>query len=125
MRVSPNVSICSGIAMTGTVSTGSQAIAVHSLSGYAIQVVMTSSVAGVTGTLKLQASLDLAPKLNVPNYSLDNWSDVSGSTVPIQFLGSSSTLYNVSDVYYPHVRLVYTNTAGSGSISARFAGKGA
>jgi len=114
------------VPMSGSLTTGSSAVPLPFIEGFSVQALMTSiGPQGVTGTLKLQASLDRAPNINSKNITLTNWTDISGSTATVQFSGSHSVVWNVADAYFPHVRLVYTNTGGSGSLTARIAGKGA
>ena len=64
-----------------------------------------------TGILKLQASNDGAI-----------WSDITDSTVNVS--GPGDTLYNLSEMGYNRLRLVYTRTSGSGSIRVVANGKG-
>lgn len=112
--------------MSSTTTTASLPIDVIDLEGYSIQATFgTLAAAGVTGSFKLQASCDRADQRSAANVVVSNWTDVSGSTQAVMTSGSSnSVMWNVSGVYYPWLRLVYTNTAGSGSLSARFSGKG-
>lgn len=124
---SPNDAIIVSVFVTGSVVTGSSAIPLTHLGGYSIQAIMSGSgPAGVTGSFKLQASLDRTPSVNAAVINLTNWTDISGSSASIAVNPNTnhSVIWNVADAYYPHVRLLYTNTAGSGSLNARFAGKG-
>ncbi len=60
----------------------------------------------VVGSLKLQGS----------DNDSDFW-DISGSTQAIT--ASTRHAWNVSDVHYPYVRVVWTYTSGTGNISGR------
>lgn len=120
--------IFDAVVVTGSITTGSSAVPLERIEGFSVQAIMagTGSV-GVTGSFKLQASLDRATNVNAKNISLSNWTDVSGSSASIAVApnASHSVVWNVSQAYYPFVRVHYTNTAGSGSLTARVAGKGA
>ena len=125
--------IFNNVSMSGSVTTGSAPVRLERIEGYACQAVMTSATSsggfvvgtGVTGTLKLQASCDPVALPHTPVDVVTNWTDISGSSNSVQFSGSLSVVWNASQVYYNYVRLVYVGTNGSGSISARFVGKGA
>lgn len=90
--------------------------------GYAIQAVYTGTP---TGTLKLQASNDPLGDLTNPNDQPTNWEDISNSSQSISAAGSF--LWNVTDVMYTWVRLVFTDGSGGTStarLSANINGKG-
>lgn len=73
-----------------------------------LQAVYTGSP---VGTLSLQASLDQT-----------TWTDIAGATAAVAAAGSS--LFNVSDLTYPYMRLVYTKTSGTGSLTVKSFSKG-
>lgn len=98
----------------------------YNMFGYSIQIVFTGIP---TGTFKLQGSCDstyisktnsLSPQ--VPT----NWSDIANSSQAVTAAGNF--VWNVSDVMYNFVRLVYTDTSGGASTAiltvATFNGKG-
>ena len=92
---------------------------------YAIQLVFTGSP---VGTFKLQASNDAATEIEGNSIlsvnPLANWTDITGSDQAIAAAGNH--MWNVSDTGYSFVRVVYTRTSGSGSLtSARLYLKGA
>lgn len=91
------------------VNIASAAIDVRFNFGYALQAVYTGST--ISGTLKLQGSCDPATGYS-PIGGPTNWTDISNSSVVISAAGSQ--LYNVTDVMYNWVRLVYTD-ASSGT----------
>lgn len=72
--------------------------------GFSVQAQWTG--ASAAGTLKLQASLDGT-----------NWDDISGASTTIA--GAGNILWNVTDVMFPWVRVVFTRTSGTGSLSTR------
>lgn len=84
--------------------------------GYSIQAIWTG--AALVGTVKLQASLDYNPATGFSG----TWSDIGGSTEVVN--GPGSFVWNVSNVFYPYVRLVFTYTSGSGAITVYQFAKG-
>jgi hypothetical protein len=75
-----------------------------------VQVIST----GAVGTAKLQASND---KKNP-----SNWTDISGATVSVT--GTGIFLIPKMDLCYRYIQLVYTNSSGTGNITANFQGIG-
>jgi hypothetical protein len=115
--------------MSGTTFVASSPIPIPHLQGYSVQAsYLTSGSAGVTGSFKLQASND--PTSTAWNDKtnpvvLTNWTDISGSSVAVQASGSgNNAMWNVDGAYYSWFRLAYTNTSGSGSLTATATGKG-
>lgn len=93
--------------------------------GDSIEVVFTGTP---TGSFKLQASND-------PNDQIDpttflpgpvNWTDVAGSSQSVAAAGN--VMWNVTDVMYNFVRVVYTDTSSGASTAtitvSTFNGKG-
>lgn len=107
--------------MTGSVQRVSRPFSTAGCIGFSVQAVYASlaspGASGVTGSLKLQCT----------NYPLEdsrwwliperNWTDVSGSARTLQASGSANYMDNFLDVNYANVRVVYTNTLGSGSMT--------
>lgn len=74
--------------------------------GFSAQVSFTG--AALNGSFKLQASNDNS-----------NWVDVSSSSQAVTALtGSSSVLWNIDAAYYNYVRIAWTNSSGTGTISS-------
>lgn len=76
-----------------------------------------------TGALKLQAS-NHAFDQNVNNGILAApiWTDIPGSSVSLT--GSAGTqMWDISEVYYEAIRVVYTASSGTGSIQLYYLGK--
>lgn len=74
--------------------------------GFCLQIGFTGSA--LNGTFKLQASNDSS-----------TWTDVPSSSQSVTALtGASSAMWNIDGAYYNYVRLVWTYTSGSGTISA-------
>lgn len=89
-----------------------------------IQAVFTGSP---VGTLKLQFSNDIVP---VPANGADdlasavvNWTDYSGSSQAISAAGDFA--WNLTNVGYRWLRLVYVFSSGTGELNASYCGKGA
>jgi len=92
----------------------------HSV-GNSIQIEITGTL---VGSLKLQGSSDPVPDSNfqAKTMKVDNWTDMLGSTQAIT--GSGTVMYNISDTFFNWVRVVYTSTSGTGTITAAFNAKG-
>lgn len=70
-----------------------------------------------TGTLKLQASNDI-------DATVTDWEDIPGSSVAIAG-AAGQQVYNYTNAPFRWVRLVYTASSGSGTLSkALFSAKG-
>lgn len=95
-------------------SLNSQPLNLEFAFGYSIQCVFTGAP---VGTLKLQGSNDAPPDANPNfiNFAPTNWTDISGSSTAVAAAGS--VLFNAASVYYRYVRVVYTFTSGTGSLS--------
>lgn len=78
--------------------------------GFAIQAVTTSSA---VGSLKLQASAELLST----NASTNN-QDVSGTTQAVAAAGTY--IWNLSAQKYRWVRIVYTRTSGTGTLTSTY-----
>lgn len=101
----------------------SNGFSLYQIFGYSIQVVFTGTP---TGTFKLQASSDPVPQAD-PLYPVPiHWTDITDS--PYSVTAAGDYMWNVSDVQYNYVRLVYTDTSGGTSTavitSARINAKG-
>lgn len=101
-----------------------QAFPLKQMYGYSIQIVVTGTP---TGTFKLQASSDpasgipLSQTVSAPT----NWTDITNSPYTITAAGNFT--WNVYDVMYNYVRLIYTDASGGTStatLNATFNGKG-
>lgn len=78
--------------------------------GYAIQVVFTGTP---TGTFKLQASCDPIPQARVEVTAPTNWTDIANSSYAVTAAGDY--MWNVFDIAYNYVRVVYTDTSSGTS----------
>lgn len=93
-------------------------INLESIYCYSIQIVVTGGPP--TGTLKLQMSNDLGTDIIGTN--ITNWTDITGATIAVAAAGSFA--FYVDAASYRWVRMVYTRTAGSGTLNARSNTKG-
>lgn len=92
--------------------------------GFTIQAVWTGTP---TGSFKLQASSDAVPNLaQTTAFVPTNWTDVATSAQAVSAAGNY--MWNVTDVMYNYVRVVYTDTSSGTSTaivtSLVFNGKG-
>lgn len=78
--------------------------------GITIQAVNVGSAAG---ELKLQLSIDNA----LPGQVV-NWKDIEGSAK--SFVGTGSVTWNVSDVHYKYIKVIYTKASGTGLLNIRY-----
>lgn len=92
-----------------------------SVFGYSIQAIITGTAAG---TMKLQGSSDPVPDSRFPAAwpTPVNWTDVKDSSEAVT--GTGTIMYNVADVEYNWVRVVYTSSSGTGTISITLNTKG-
>jgi hypothetical protein len=99
-------------AITGTSTYTSAALDLSHCLGFTVLLVVASTA---TGTAKLQGSMDGTTWFDLPN---------SGATANIAVSGAGNYLWNVADAFYPYVRVSYTNSTNSGTLSARINAKG-
>lgn len=93
---------------------------------YSIQAVFSGSP---VGTLKLQISNDIVPVAPVagnpvgsnPAANVVNWTDYTGSSTAVSAAGNF--VWNVFDVGYRWVRVVYTRSSGTGTLNITYSGK--
>jgi hypothetical protein len=104
-----NKNIINGVVMNTTIN--SLPYDVQQIYGYAIQATFTGTP---TGSFKLQASNDPATSYNNQSASqVVNWTDIVGT--PYSVTAAGNYMWNVYDVMYNWVRLVYTDTSGGTS----------
>ncbi len=102
------------------------AFTVEQMLNYAAEVIW-SDAGALSGTLKLQGCNDAyEPPTGNAMYLIEDpsahWVDISSSSIPVA--GSSSFLYDVAEVGYRYYRLVYTKTAGTGTMVMKHWAKG-
>ncbi len=107
-------------------NSNSPAVALKSIYMYSMAAIITGTP---TGTIKLQASND--PETNdtqpsgVPFPAPVNWVDITGSSFSV--VAAGETFWNVSQVAYNYVRVVYTDGSSAASTAVMtiiFNGKG-
>lgn len=108
------------------VSSNGPAVPLKSIFMYCIAAIFTASA---VGSVKLQASND--PETNdtqpdgTPFPAPTHWVDIDDSTFAI--VGAGETMWNVRDIGYNYVRVVWTDTssgANTGNMTVIFNGKG-
>lgn len=107
-----NKQIITSAVMNATIN--SPATDVQQIYGVAIQAEFTATP---TGTLKLQASCDPATSYNSGNGTganpVTNWTDVANSSYAVS--ASGNYMWNVVDIMYNWIRVVYTDGSGGTS----------
>lgn len=98
--------LATAVSMSASINSTSQQMNQYAVA--CVQAVFTGSPVGV---LKLQISNDNS-----------NWTDYGGSEQSISAAGNFA--WNLANIGYQYVRLVYTKTSGSGALSVTVSGKG-
>lgn len=120
MKFDPVQIVASGD-MSGDVT--SKGVFLDQLCFYAIQAVWSGS--SPTGLFKLQVSNDYVPVSQTstdPAAAVTNWTDYTASSYSITANGDY--VWNVTVAAYAWVRLKYVFTSGTGTLNAKFFGKG-
>jgi hypothetical protein len=92
------------------------AMGIEFVNGYSICASWTDG-GGLAGTLKLQASNNpFTDNVNMTPAADAVWVDVTGSSIAVS--GAGSQFWNVADANYSAYRIVWTRTAGSGTLTA-------
>lgn len=90
------------------------------LYGVAIQAVFTGSP---VGTIKLQGSCDPGTlNIQIAPTSVINWNDISDSSQAVS--GSGIVDWNYNGAFFKWLRVVYTSTSGTGTLTITANGKG-
>lgn len=105
-----NVQIASG-SLASTLTGDSHGVAQFSTGS--VQAVWTGTP---TGDFTIEVSND------APNTTPSNWTELPDSTQAAGGAAGSHVWY-LDHIGYTHIRLVYTSTSGTGSVTARFTGK--
>lgn len=117
-----NIQPTMGQTMNTTIT--SDAFQLYQMFGFSIQVTFTGTP---TGTFKLQASSDPVTQVSLNTVTpATHWTDVANSSQAVSAAGN--VLWNVSDVMYNWVRVVYTDGSAGASTAVitnlTFNGKG-
>ena len=94
----------------------SDAVLLDQIYGYAVQASLTGAP---SGSLKIQASCQIIQGTE----TVSEWADVTNGSMSISSSGSFPLL-NFDGQHYKYIRVVYTNTGGSGDITVTYNGKG-
>lgn len=105
---------------TTNASVNSAAFDASSMFAISGQIVFTDVAA--TGTAKLQFSNDFSNNGDLGSFVPTNWNDIPSATVTVT-VGSTNAIPMV-DVCYQWIRLVWTRTAGAGTLIATIKSNG-
>jgi hypothetical protein len=107
--------IVNGASMGANVT--SEPVLLDQVAVAAVQAVWTGAP---EGTLKLQASCDVGSDL--AGGGVTTWTDLAN---PQTLAGAAGNyMWHLPDIGYRWLRCVFTRTAGTGALTARFVGKG-
>jgi hypothetical protein len=116
MKVNTIPLVMSSSTMSGTSTITSNPVPIDQIYGFAAQVVFTGTP---TGTFKLQGSCDIPARETAQSNggpdTITNWSDLSLTLAAAGAAGNG--IINVNGAFYRYVRLVYTNTSGTGVLT--------
>lgn len=101
------VTLADAVAISSTNVVNSSSLPMDQLSLVAIVVTTTSTA---TGAAKLQGTVDNSTWVDLPN---------SGSTANLSISGAGSLGWNVSDLAWRSIRVVYTNATNSGTLTVK------
>lgn len=111
-KIATTAGVTTAIPTNATISLAANQL--YDVFGFCIQAVITGTP---TGSFKLQASADPCSQgsLSTPltGQAPTNWTDISNSSQSVSAAGT--VIFNVSDVHYNWVRVVYTDTSGGAS----------
>jgi hypothetical protein len=111
-----------GSGTDASVSQQSEAVDLNYRYGVAFQAVFTGSP---VGTISLQGSCDYGarnPQQAGGNYQIVNWTDIANSSASVT--GAGTVSWNFQGSFYKWIRVIYTASSGSGTISIRANSKG-
>lgn len=122
--VSPSYKIYDAVPISTTTSVTSSASNILYRDAVAMQFKWTGNP---QGTVDVQGSLDYGPQLTQAGGNPDapnagTWTSLTFSTTPT-VSGSSSLLINMSNLSFSHIRAVYTNSSGSGTLTGYIVAK--
>jgi hypothetical protein len=98
--------IDSAVALSAS-SNGTPISVMKQFEGFALQAVISSS-SSLNGTLKIQANIDSGS-------STTNWADIGGTTATV--IADGVTMWSIGRHHFKYVRIVWTRTAGSGTMT--------
>jgi len=89
---------------------------------YRASVIATFTDNASTGTVKLQASNDAPVGGNMAPFTPTNWADIANATVSVSAGGTVAV--PVTELSHRWVRVVFTRSAGAGTLTARLNAQG-
>jgi len=98
-------------AITGTTAYTSPVITMDRMKAVSI---LLTTVSTATGTAKLQGSVDGTTFVDLAN---------SGQTANLSVTAAGSYYWNLADIAFKQLRVVYTNATNSGTISGKWFAK--
>lgn len=105
-----------------SITQNTQAVYIANIAGFSYQAVLTGAP---VGTLKLQMSNDAGTITSAAAHTgtgVTNWTDITGSSFAVAAAGNWGWDYTLPAFRW--VRLVYTPTSGTGTISVTVSAKG-
>ena len=116
-----NIDVTFAGALSGDMagSLNSDAIDVRDLIYGSIQTIFTGAP---VGTMKLQCSNSLTYATTGQQPITPVWTDIQDSSISVAAAGN--ILYNITNLSYDLIRVVYTRTSGTGTLIGRMVGKG-
>jgi hypothetical protein len=114
-----------GIQISLNASINDAPYSLEHLDGVSICAVATQASGTLAGTLKLQAS---------NNAFLDNtdnnansgatWVDIPSSSISVSTATTQTVFWNLTDIFYEAIRIVWTSSTGTGTLTYFLIGKG-
>jgi hypothetical protein len=90
------------------------------LDNICLEMVFTGSP---TGTFSVQGSVDYQQDANGNVTNTGNWVPITLSPAPVASGSAGSILIDMNQLSFPYIRVVYTRTSGSGSLTVNIGGK--
>ena len=106
-------------AVSATTNPVSSAMLVENISNFSVTAVCSSTA---SGTAKLQVHNALSPAGDGSDLTSGEWVDMAGSSATVS---STAQVWNVANSGYRWVRISYTNSSGTGNLTAYATGKAA
>jgi hypothetical protein len=104
-------------AVDATTNPNSTPVNLENMSGFSVTAICTSSA---TGTGKLQCHNGRSVIGDGSDLPASGWVDVAGSS---QTVSSTAATWNVTNAFYRWMRVAYSNSSGTGTITAEVTGK--
>ena len=76
-----------------------------------------------TGTFSVEGSVDYRQDFNGNVQNAGHWVPITLPTAPVASGAPGSILIDMNQLSFPYIRVVYTKTSGTGSLTATIGGK--